>query len=378
MIDLSSYTKAAIEKAMLDQVDDDLDKREGSLIQTAIGPVAWFLEGLYMTMNQIQENGSPFDAAGDALNYIVALRGLTRKVATAAVREGTFNAQIAAGSQFKTINGEDSVVFTSGDLISSSDGNYVYEMTCDTPGTIGNNYTGSILPVTAIAGLTSAYLGTILTEGTEEETDAALRTRFFDTFGAQPYGGNIAEYRQAILSITGVGAVQIYPANYYQGGGTVLCSIVGSDFLPASPALVQTVQNEICPLSSNNGFGIAPIGAAVTITTATSFTLNMTCDIEFAAGISGGAETYKEAIQEQIEEYIASVRESWGDMTQTHSISYNVSVYASRIIYAILSVPQVVNVSSLTINGSAGDVTLTETSALQQIPVVGTVTINEV
>lgn len=378
MIDLSSYTKAAIEQAMLGQVDNDLDKREGSLIQTAIGPVAWFLEGLYMTMNQIQENGSPFDAAGDALDYIVALRGLARKAATAAVREGTFDEPIPAGSQFKTINGEDSVVFTSGTLISNTGESYVYEMTCDTPGTIGNNYTGSILPVTAIAGLTSAYLGTILVEGTEEETDAALRARFFDTFGAQPYGGNIVEYRQAILAITGVGAVQVYPANYYNGGGTVLCSIVGSDFLPASSALVQTVQNAICPLTSNNGFGIAPIGAAVTITTATSLSLNMACTVEFAAGISGGAETYKEAIEEKIEEYIASVREAWGEMTQTHTISYNVSVYASRIIYAILSIPQVVNVSSLTINGSAGDLVLTETSALQQIPVVGTVVINEV
>lgn len=378
MIDLSSYTKAAIEKAMLDQVDDDLDKREGSLIQTAIGPVAWFLEGLYMTLNQIQENGSPFDAAGEALDYIVALRGLSRKNATAAVREGTFDAQIPEGSQFKTINGEDSVVFTSGDLISESDGSYVYEMTCDTPGTIGNNYTGSILPVTSIAGLTSAYLGTILVEGTEEETDSALRARFFDTFGAQPYGGNIVEYRQAILAITGVGAVQIYPANYYNGGGTVLCSIVGSDFLPASPALIETVQNEICPLTSDNGFGIAPIGAAVTITTATALTLNISCTVEFAAGISGGAEAYKDIIQEQIEIYIASVREAWGEMTQTHTISYNVSVYASRIIYAILMIPQVVNVTNLTINGSSGDVVLTETSALQQIPVVGTVTINEV
>lgn len=378
MIDFSSYTKSAIEQAMLEQVDNSLDKREGSLIQTAIGPVAWFLEGLYMTLNQVQENGSPFDAVGDALNNIVALRGLSRKAATAAVRQGTFNIEIPSGSAFRTINGDSSVIFVSGDLISSSGGSYVYEMTCQTAGTIGNSYSGSIIPVTAISGLTSAYLGAIITEGTEAETDDALRERFFDTFGAQPYGGNIAEYRQAILGITGVGAVQVYPANFYQGGGTVLCSIVGSDFLPASQTLINTVQEAICPETSENGYGIAPIGASVTITTGQTLTLNITCTVEFAAGVSNGADIYQETIKEKIEEYVAAVRESWGDMTQTHEISYNVSIYASRLIYQILTIPQVVNVSSLLINGAAGDLTLTETSSLQQVPVVGTVVVNEV
>ena len=111
MIDLSSYTKAAIEAEMLKQVDDNLDKREGSLIQTAIGPVAWWLEGNYMTLDKIQKNGSPFYAVGDALDNIVALRGLTRKQATPAVRKGTFDAEIPEGSTFRTINGADSVTF---------------------------------------------------------------------------------------------------------------------------------------------------------------------------------------------------------------------------------------------------------------------------
>ena len=34
MIDFSQYTKANIEASMLNQVDDDLDKREGSLIHS--------------------------------------------------------------------------------------------------------------------------------------------------------------------------------------------------------------------------------------------------------------------------------------------------------------------------------------------------------
>ena len=55
MIDFSGYTREAIQKEMLDQVDPNIDTREGSMIQTAIGPAAWYLEGVYMILKQIQE-----------------------------------------------------------------------------------------------------------------------------------------------------------------------------------------------------------------------------------------------------------------------------------------------------------------------------------
>ena len=382
MIDFSNYTAKNIESAMLEQIDDSFDKREGSLIQTAEGPVAWWLEGMYLTLNQIQRNASPFYAVGDSLDDLTALRGVTRKAATPAIRQGAFNAEIPTGSRFKTINGADSVVFDSGDLISEDNGTYIYKLTCETAGTIGNSYTGAILPITAIAGLSSASIGDIIIEGAEEESDDALRARFFNTFDSQPYGGNISEYRQSILAISGVGAVQIYPA--YNGGGTVLCSILNDSLAPASSALINTVQDAICPIPegesspSPNGYGVAPIGASVTITTGTEFTLNISADIEFQSTIENGLELYGDAIKEQIETYITSVKSAWGSALTAHQISYPVTIYSARIIYAILSVPEVVNVTNLTINGQSGDLSLIETAALQQVPKVGEITLNEV
>ena len=120
--------------------------------------------------------------------------------------------QIPEGALFRTMNGDDSILFAAGDLISSAGGTYIYEMTCQTAGTIGNSYSGQILPVTSISGLTSASIGTIILEGTDTESDAALRVRYKATFETAPYGGNISEYRQAILAIPGVGGVQIYPS----------------------------------------------------------------------------------------------------------------------------------------------------------------------
>lgn len=380
MLDFSGYTKSRIEKDMLDQVDPSLDTRQGSMIQTALGPVAWYLEGLYMTLSQIQQNSNPDTAVGEALELLTAARNINRTQARAAVRQGTFNVEIPAGSQFKTINGADSLVFTSGSLISSSAGSYVYQLTCNTPGSAGNSYTGALLPVTAIAGLTSANIGAVITAGTDEETDDSLRNRYFLSFDTPAFGGNISSYRQTILALDGVGAVQVYPA--WNGGGTVLCSILGDDLKPALPATVQEVQNYICPPEdgeaspSPSGYGMAPIGAEVTITTGTELTLDITCNIEFAESVQNGVETYQQEIEQKIQEYIDQVNSDWGNPLISQAVSYPLTVYVSRISYAILQIPAVINVTNVKINGSSADLRLTETAQLQQVAALGEVVIN--
>ena len=383
MIDFSTgYSYREILDAMLGQVDSGLDKREGSLIQTALGPLAWYLEGLALTLSNVQKAAYAETAEGEDLDLLAATRGLTRRAAVTAVRQGSFNVAIPEGSLFRTVNGDSSVLFVSGEQISTSGGLYVYRMTCQTPGVIGNSYSGNLTPVTAIAGLTTAVLGTIITEGADQESDAALRVRYVASFDTAPYGGNISEYRQAILAISGVGAVQIYPANQYHGGGTALCSIVNADFGPASSALVKTVQDIICPpedgqtAPSPNGYGIAPIGAAVDIVSATAVTINVSCRIIFASGVEDGLASYGDEIRAAVAEYIHSVAEDWGKALVSNRITYPVTVYASRIIYAILTIPEVASVADLTINGTSGDLTLTETAALQQVPVLGEVTLN--
>ena len=74
MIDFSRYTAKAIEKEMLSQVPDTIDTREGSIIQTAIGPAAWYLEGVYMLLDKMQDNAYAETAVGDYLDLIVQER----------------------------------------------------------------------------------------------------------------------------------------------------------------------------------------------------------------------------------------------------------------------------------------------------------------
>ncbi|WP_313583365.1 baseplate J/gp47 family protein [Lacrimispora sp.] len=380
MIDFSNKTYANILAAQLNRVPDTIDKREGSMIQTALGPESWYLEGLYLDLNSVQKNAYAETAGGNWLDMLAAERGIDRKAATRAVKKGVFNMQIPIGSRFSALTGKGYLTYKAIEFIEQTESGYTYKMECETAGEIGNNYSGQLVAVDYMTGLSSAQLTELLSSGTGEETDDSLRERYFATFDVSSFGGNIASYRNAILAIDGVGAIQIYPA--WQGGGTVLCSILDGNYKLAGSALINQVQNTICPPEdggqepSANGYGVAPIGAAVTIRTGNEWKLDISLTVQFLSGIQNGEVIYKSEIEEKIEEYLASVRQSWGVMLKSQKIEYAVTVYVSRIIYAILTIPEVVNVTDVAINGSTLDVVCVETSAVQQVPVLGVVTIH--
>ena len=250
-------------------------------------------------------------------------------------------------------------------------GYFAYQLTAETPGTIGNDYSGAILPISVIPNLTYAYIADILVLGDDEETDDELRSRLIESLTVRPFGGNITAYRQAALAIDGVGGVQVYPT--WDGGGTVKLSLLGTDYLPASAAVVENVQNEIDPTPQGSGFGMAPIGAVVSVTAATALDIDITATVELAPGHT--LAQLLPMIKAAIADYLLSTRKSWD--AQLAPGEYSSIVYRSRVITAILSVQGVVNVSALTLNGTNADIVLTETGALQEVAVEGQVVISE-
>lgn len=376
MIDFSSQTYANILAAMLAQVPSTYDKRDTAPIPTALGPAAYTFEGFYLTLNQVQQQAFIQTASGQSLDYLAVLAGLTRYPASAAVRLGVFNASVPIGSRFSTINGANSINFTATATATVEDpqeGNYYYQLTAETPGTIGNEYTGAILPITNIPGLTSAQITDILVPGDDEETDAAFQQRIITALNDRPFGGNIASYRENILAIDGVGAVQVYPT--WNGGGTVKCSVLGSDYLPASEQLVENVQNAIDPPTQGLGLGLAPIGAQVTIVAPSEVTVNISATVTLASGYS--VEQVQTPIETAIQNYLLSVRQSWATNTSSLSVVYAADVYLARITAAIVGVPGVVNATDVEINSAAQDLILTQTGTTQQVPIMGTVTLSE-
>lgn len=378
MIDFSEQTYANILARQLERVPDSLDKREGSIIQTALGPESWYIEGLYLVLTQMQQNGFALFAVGEYLDYKAAERGLTRNKATAAKRLGIFNTSLQLGDRFSTIAGASSVTFYVSKYIGTDGANYEYELTCETEGTIGNDYTGALLPITFIQNLNFSEITSIIDDGTNDESDDSLRARYLSSLMELPFAGNIAAYRQAILAEDDIGAVQVYPV--WEGGGTVKCSILNANFDPASNELVERIQTKICPSEvpdtnpSQNGYGLAPIGAAVTIGTATPLTVNISMNVQLSSGHT--VESIRQAVNDAIKDYLLGVRKSWGVAITTTKIEYPVWVYAARIVAAVLAVDGVMNVTNMLLNEQPNDLELTENGMVQQLPMKGDVIIN--
>lgn len=375
MIDFSSKTYQNIVTEMLSRVPDTYDKRDTSPIPTALGPAAWALEGFYLSLNQVQQQAFVQTAQGDSLDYLAVIAGLTRYPSSAAVRLGVFNADIGIGARFSTINGENSINFISTAVATVSEpaeGFYYYQMTAETAGTIGNEYTGPILPISTIPGLTSAELTDILVPGDDTETDEAFRERIIEALNERPFGGNIASYRQYVLGLDGVGAVQVYPT--WNGGGTVKLSVLGADWLPASEELVENVQSAVDPPPNQGlGLGMAPIGAQVTVVAPTELTVNVSAALTLQSGYQIGQ--VQQPIEDAVKAYLLTVRQGWDTNTSSTSVVYAADVYLARITAAIVGVTGVVNATNVQLNGGTADLTLTENGTTQQVPILGTVTL---
>lgn len=377
MIDFTQDTYQNLRQEMLDRVPDTYDKRDTAPIPTAISPAAYALAGFYLSLDQVQRSAFVQTAVGDGLDMLAVIGGLTRYPASAAVRLGIFNTAVPIGARFSTINGTNSINFavTAAATVSEPEEGFTYyQLTAETAGTIGNEYTGPILPITTIPGLTSAQITDILVPGDDTETDDAFRERLIEALNNRPFGGNIADYRQNVLAIDGVGGVQVYPT--WNGGGTVKLSVLGADFLPASPTLVENVQNAIDPPPNQGlGLGLAPIGAKVTVAAPTELTVNVSATLMLAAGYAIGQ--VQEPVEQAIEAYLLSVRQEWDTNTSSTAVSYAADVYVARITAAIVGVTGVVNATNVQLNGGTADLILTETGETQQVPVIGTVTLSE-
>lgn len=371
MTDFSSKTYQAILADMLSRIPNTYDKRDTSPIPTALGPAAWALEGFYVVLNSVQGQAFVQTATGESLDMLAVIAGIPRQQATAAVRLGVFNMAVPIGSRFSTVNGENSINFT---VTGAAEAQNQYLLTAETPGGIGNEYAGPILPITTIPGLSSAQLTDILIPGEDTESDDAFRERIITALNDPGYGGNVANYREWADGVDGVGAVQVWPV--WNGGGTVKLSVLGSDLLPASSTLQLAVQNEIDPPPNQGlGLGLAPIGATVTVTAPSEVAVNVEATVSLAAGYT--LLQVRPLIIEALEGYLSEIRAGWGTPISAAAVAYSADVYLSRVIAAILTAAGVLNVSGVTLNGNAADLNLTQSGTIQQVPILGTVTLNE-
>lgn len=391
-------TYDVILKRMLDRVSDKLDKRESSLIWDTHSSTAIELQIIYIELETLITNSYGDTAAREFLIRLCKDRGITPEVATNAILKGEF---------------VPATIDVTGQRFNIGDVNYVvtemttpgtYQVVCETPGVIGNQFLGQMIPMEYIDGLQTATLTEILIPGEDEEDTEVLRERYFDSFKEQSFGGNRAAYIEAVKKINGVGDVKvtriwnggIRPADmipsaavtsWYNSvigtvseevavwlsavymaalekkltvGGTVLVTIVDSDdYGEASNTLIDTVQTTLDPVqNAGEGLGLAPIGHVVSVKSAGAVGVYVTTNVVFDEGYNWS--NLKTAIQDAVDVYLLELRQEWAETTST-------IVRISQIESRILAVPGVADINNTKINGSGNNLTL----GTYNIPVIG-------
>ncbi|MCI8331678.1 MAG: phage tail protein [Clostridiales bacterium] len=385
-----NMTYETILKRMLDRVPDHFDKREGSVIFDTHSPTALELQYLYIELERIIQEAYGDTASRDFLILRAKERGITPIPASNTVLRGRFTPENidVIGQRFNV--GDLNYIA----LRSATDGKGGYELQCETPGNIGNQQLGSMIPIQYIPGLETAELTEILVPGEDEEDTESLRKRYLDSFTEKSFGGNVQDYLEKTNAISGVGSTKvtrlwngdIHPADliptakvqtWYSGiietldeevavwltsvymaalekklttGGAVLLTILDSDFGGASDTLINTVQQTIDPDEyAGEGYGLAPIGHIVNVKSAESVSVTVKTNITYDDGYSWS--NLQSSIEQAISAYLLELRKSWAD-------SPYLIVRVSQIETRLLQIQGVIDIDNTRINGTSNNLIL--------------------
>lgn len=316
----------------LERVGTGIDTSEGSFLFDAIAPCVAELYEAYLYIDELEKRVFADTAYGEYLDRRCAERGIYRKEAAYAIRKGYFDNEVPIGSRW----GKEELVYVVTELV--QDGAYLLK--CEQSGVIGNRYDGNLINMDAVENINSAKLGEVVISGANEEQDDALRHRYFNSFEKEAFGGNVADYKEKVGSINGVGQVKVYPA--WNGGGTIKLRLLDSDNTIPSSELLELVQTQVDPVqNSGEGLGIAPIGHSVTVASARVVEIQLTTHLTFK---ESSWENVSSRVNEVIEEYFSELRANWSES--------DLVVRISQIESRILEIEGIIDIEDTQINGS--------------------------
>ena len=342
-------TQEQILSRLLSQVSDEFDKTVGSFFYDIDKPVSEEFASSYKRAEEILKNGFALTATGTYLDTKVAEQGIVRKAATSSVVTvtitGTPGASISKGDKVSS----DILVFSvTENAVLDENGTATVGAQCDTPGKIGNVPVGVInrFPVT-LAGLVSVTNTVAAEDGFDEETDEELRKRYFEKVSLPATSGSKYHYIMWAKEISGVGDAKCLPL--WNGNGTVKVVVINSDKGEASDELLREVAEHI---EENR-----PIGAEVTVESATPLVIDISVALVLANGVD--METARKKITDSITKYL-----------QKNAFSGTYISYA-QIGGCILSCDEVNDYSDLLLNGGNDNIQIGET----EVPTLGVITL---
>lgn len=341
---------------MISHVSDTLDKREGSIIFDALAPAAKKLEQAYIELDKTLDRAFVDTATGDDLELRTKEQGVERKPALKTVR---FLQCLGSGGRIFTGDR-----FLIGDIYFRS----VQDLTLPGVLKIESELVGgqtvpdlndAVLSVQGIPGLERAFLVPNNEDfnGVDAESDDDLRNRYYATVRRNAGSGNISDYVFWCSEVPGAGRVIVEPL--WNGRGTVRLILLDSDGNPASPGLITDVKEYIDPIDGE-GMGRAPIGASVTVVSASPLAVNVTATLELDGS---------RLVTDILPDFISALSDYFRKLT----LSKATELVYNKVGAMLLGVNGLMDYSNLTINGLSTNVAI----ATSEIPVVGTVILRD-
>ncbi len=322
-------------KRMLSAVPENIDKREGSLIMNALAPAAMEVYMLYFELESVIKESFADTQSRDYLIRRAKERGISPLEASHSIWTARITGEVEIGARF--MSGELSFVLTEQTDINE------YSLSCEQSGSVGNEVSSGLLPIDNADKIISCEMIDIKAPARDEEETEAFRQRFLSNLQAVAFGGNVSDYKEKALSISGVGGVKVQPV--WNGEGTVKLIVVGNDNKALSEERIAEIQNIFDPVYGM-GMGLAPIGHICTVESVKTANVNVSVNLstDYTEGIL-------EKVTSKIDEYFEKLVSNWSN-------SGSITVRISQIEASILDIEGVYDVSGTTINGTQNNLVL--------------------
>ena len=398
-----NMTYEALLKRALSRVPTGIDKREGSMVMNGVAPSMAEIAQLYIGLDFVFTATYLATAPREYLIKRAADRNMAPYPASAAVFRAEFNIEVPEGTRFSC----DDLNFVVNGLIEEDEPCewIAHRVTCETPGAAANSYSGTLIPIEYVDGLTHAELIGVLIPGDDVEDTEVFRQRVLDSFHSLAFGGNQADYVEKVTAMDGVKAVKVHPVwngdidpaslipddtvqAWYTStiatlsgavadwltavytaalnkkltvGGTVKLVLMASNNAAPTTTLIETVQTAVDPTqNAGEGLGLAPIGHVVNVTGVTPVPVNITLNLTYASGWNWEAvQSYVEAV---IDGYFEELASTWAS---SDYLTVRISQIESRILSGCAAM--ITDIGGTQINGEEANLVLDADS----IPVRG-------
>lgn len=361
----------------------ELDINVGSMIYTALAPMALELETAYHKMDMIMSETFLETASKEYLVKHGDQMGVELDEATCGHYEGEFNVDVEIGSRFNLDKFNYVVI---GKLTSpeaeDTEGYYTCELVCETAGSEPNGYLGDLTPINDISNLSHAKLISVLEYGEDEEDTEAYRYRLQIHAKTGAIDGNVAQYMNWLINYDGIGKYVIKPG--WNGLNTVKLMVTNSENGVCSDTFLEEVQNYFDPPTGaindyyneqkgadypqgrGMGNGKAPIGAIVTVTTPNEVSVTVDCEVTLKSNFDSPI-----GVEEAVDNYIKSIT---FDENKINYMPIWAEIYNTDSVDDIKKLIVTVNKGDQTIvmNMSDDDFISSVTIAEDEIPVLNT------